>query len=420
MNQAIQEVGNLLSNLTINNGKMSEGEIKTMIDQAVMAASLRQKREFDKEIGNLKKQLSDLELTQTIAVEEYKEIEISPLVSCNESLDVVKSLPEFEGKIEQYVSWRQAAHTAYKVYTKYEGSSKYYQAVAIIRNKIRGSADAVLASFNTVLNFKAIIARLDFTYADKRPIYLIEQELSTLRQGNRSVLEFYDQVEQKLTLLTNKTTMTYDPNVVPTLNEKYRADALRTFISGLKRPLCDILFSSRPSNLPAALALAQEVEANHERYIFATSFANRSNVTNKSTLNKDSEEKSLIKNQFPQKSFDKDPFIKSQPHERNPHFTKTQNQFQQKQVDTPEPMDIDPSTSRYRQWTNGKQQNYDSQNTGKRHNDSARFTGPKIQRINQMIPEQGQYSELAEEHALDLEVGVDNINFLGVNPSFHS
>ena len=181
MNQAIQEVGNLLSNLTINNGKMSEGEIKTMIDQAVMAASLRQKREFDKEIGNLKKQLSDLELTQTIAVEEYKEIEISPLVSCNESLDVVKSLPEFEGKIEQYVSWRQAAHTAYKVYTKYEGSSKYYQAVAIIRNKIRGSADAVLASFNTILNFKAIIARLDFTYSDKRPIYLIEQELSTLR-----------------------------------------------------------------------------------------------------------------------------------------------------------------------------------------------------------------------------------------------
>ena len=47
-------------------------------------------------------------------------------------------------------------------------------------------------------------------------------------------------------------------------------------------------------------------------------------------------------------------------------FTKTRNQYQQKQVDTPEPMNIDPSTSRYRQWTNDKKQNYDSQKTGKK------------------------------------------------------
>ena len=146
-------------------------------------------------------------------------------------------------------------------YCLYENSSKQYQAVAIIRNKIRGSADTTLASFNTVLNFKAIIARLDFTYADKRPIYLIEQELSTLRQGDLSVIEFFDIVEKKLALITNKTMMTQDERVVSALNDKYRMDGLRTFISGLRKPLCDILFSSQPKDLPTALALAQEVEA---------------------------------------------------------------------------------------------------------------------------------------------------------------
>ena len=35
--------------------------------------------------------------------------------------------------------------------------------------------------------------------------------------------------------------MKYDNEMVKILNEKYRLDALRTFISGLKKPLCDIL-----------------------------------------------------------------------------------------------------------------------------------------------------------------------------------
>lgn len=107
------------------------------------------------------------------------------------------------------------------------------------------------------------------------PIYLIEQELSTLRQGSLSCLEFYDEVEKKLTLLANKTIMSYETTVADTINEKYRADALRVFIPGLRKPLCDILFASRPADLPSALALAQEVDANHERYVFAANFATR-------------------------------------------------------------------------------------------------------------------------------------------------
>lgn len=171
------------------------------------------------------------------------------------------------------MSWRQDAHTAYEVFKTYQGSSRHFQAVGIIRNKIKGSADAVLASFNTVLNFDPIIARFDFTYADKRPIYLIEQQLSTLRQGNLSVIQYFDEIEKKLTLLTNKTIMTHEGPIADSICEKYRADALRIFISGLKRPLCDILFASRPSDLPSALALAQEVESNRERYLFASNFA---------------------------------------------------------------------------------------------------------------------------------------------------
>jgi len=139
----------------------------------------------------------------------------------------MKSLPDFEGKNKTYVSWRKAEHKAYKVYEKYGGSSKHYQALGILRNKIKGSADMVLSSFDTPLNFKAIINRLDFTYADKCPVYLVEQEMSTLRQGNMTLLQYYDEVEKKLTLLINKTIMTYENTVAASMIEKYRAQKNR-------------------------------------------------------------------------------------------------------------------------------------------------------------------------------------------------
>lgn len=179
----------------------------------------------------------------------------------------------------------------------------------------------MLSSFNTVLNFKAIISRLDFAYADKRPIHLIEQELSTLRQGKLSVVGFYDEVERKLTLIINKTIMTHGGNTTPieSLNSKYREDALRVFIPGLNRPLCDILFSSIPSDLPSALALAQELESNQARSMFAQSF-NRQSI------------------QGPRQY----PYLSQ-------YRTIQPDQQRQTQTQRTVPMDVDPSLSRFRQ-----------------------------------------------------------------------
>jgi len=45
-------------------------------------------------------------------------------------------------------------------------------------------ANDALTHNRTVLNFDAIMARLDFGFSDKRPIHNIEQELSVLTQEN--------------------------------------------------------------------------------------------------------------------------------------------------------------------------------------------------------------------------------------------
>lgn len=316
-------------------------------------------------------------------------------------------------------------HTAYKVFEKYDNISKHYQAVAIIRNKIRGSADATLASFNTVLNFKAIIARLDFTFADKRPIYLIEQELSTLRQGGLNVLEFYDLIEKKLSLLTNKTAMTYDKEICQTFNDKYRADALRTFISGLRKPLSDILFASRPSSLPTALAMAQEVEANHERYAFASSFANRTNNNNNNSqpqnYNKrkdDIRQKKYPATSNPPQNYQNTQNAQNSPMTKNPYFNNKQsNESHQRGQDRLEPMDVDPSSSKFRQATTAWNPN--GSNFQKREANSDRYSGKKFQKVNYIAEDLEPYEERAELEVTDVEEE-DRINFLGETPSYRS
>lgn len=264
-----------ISDRTVEDGNnMDPKNLKVMLDAAIEQAVLTTKNEFQSIIANLTAQVESLRPPS--APEDYREIEIRSGVQCDESLDIVKSVPEFKGEQEKYVSWRQAATTAHKLFEPHVGSSKYFQAVAILRNKVTGNADTALSAYNTVLNFKAIIARLDFTYMDKKSIFTLEQELSTLRQGQKTILNFYDEVERKLTAIINKVIMSHegDNSLITSLNQKYRDDALRVFVSGLRKPLCDTLFSCKPSDLPTALALAQELETNQNRYHFAAIYNN--------------------------------------------------------------------------------------------------------------------------------------------------
>lgn len=67
---------------------------------------------------------------------------------------------------------------AYKIYETYNGSSRHYQAVLIIRSKVRGVAEAALASFNTPLHFEAIINRQTSLIATSGPFMLSNKNLA--------------------------------------------------------------------------------------------------------------------------------------------------------------------------------------------------------------------------------------------------
>jgi len=189
-------------------------------------------------------------------------------VPCDLPLHIVKSIPDFTGIQDEYVAWRQSATYAYELFKLYNGSSAHYQAVTIIRNKIRGPARALLVSYNTMLNFDAILARLDCSYADKTSLHLLRQGLESVRQGDQTFMQYYDEVERKLTLVTNKIVIRHDTERATLLNTEVRGDILHVFISGLKKSLRAVVFPAQPRDLPAALALAREAEASIERCMY--------------------------------------------------------------------------------------------------------------------------------------------------------
>ena len=265
---------------------MDPEHLQQIVSSAVVAALQAQQTIVDRQVAELKSAVEALSVRQPVG-ERFEDCVIDRNIQCDEGLDIVKSIPEFTGVKKEYLTFRRAAETAYKVFQDFQGSARHYQATAIIRNKIKGAASDKLTGYGTALNFRAIISRLDSEYGDKRPIHLVEQEMSTLRQGGSTVAQFYDEVQQKLTLLMNKTLVEYqDKSFAQKLNRKYRRDALRVFISGLKRNLSDTLFSAQPKDLPSALALAEEMEWNKERYNFASSFSSNQESTTKGFLGK--------------------------------------------------------------------------------------------------------------------------------------
>jgi len=170
------------------------------------------------EIVNLRSQLSH----KIKSVEDYQKEIIFPNIKCDTSYEIIKSVREYKGEEDKYVSWRESAEIAMGQYAR--GSERFYSALSILRNKITGMA----INNGTIFNFDAIMARLDFVFSDKRPIHIIEQELSVLSQGKFSIMDYYGTVNKKLILLINKTIMTYGKNkpITAEMNEKHRKFSL--------------------------------------------------------------------------------------------------------------------------------------------------------------------------------------------------
>lgn len=238
-------------------------------------------------------------------VETYRDVSVTVSVPKDVSLDIFKTLPEFDGDRSKYATWRSTTNTAIGLLKNHPTSMRYFEALMIIRNKIVGAVSNIINNYNTAFNYEAIISRLDFTYADKRPMYILEQELTVLQQGKTTFDEFFDKVNEKLNSIVNKINMSYkEDQTAKAFIDEANEKALRTFITGLNNRKGEVLYASKPKSLPEAYAMLQTILNDQERI----SYANRFNK---------SEERQTLRNpqfrpiQFQNRNFENQPINKA-------------------------------------------------------------------------------------------------------------
>lgn len=96
-----------------------------------------------------------------------------------------------------------------KLIERFKPHPKYEAALGIIRAKITGPASDVLTNNKTAYNADAIIGRLDLSYADQRPLYIVEAEMTSIKQLGKTLQEYYDTINQALNMVISKIVMSY-------------------------------------------------------------------------------------------------------------------------------------------------------------------------------------------------------------------
>lgn len=204
--------------------------------------------------------------TSNITVTEYTDVVPVYTNGTDIQLDAFKVIHDFNGDRKVYRSWRTQVSKMMKQIENFKTHPKYAAALAIIRAKITGVASDILINNNTAHDIDAIIDRLDFSYADQRPLYVIEAEMTTIRQHSKTLQEFYDSINQALNMVLTKIAMTYkEAAEQKSLVAETQSKAVRTFITGLNSPLIrTTLYGNMPNSLSRAFAIAQTIQYDNQ------------------------------------------------------------------------------------------------------------------------------------------------------------
>lgn len=176
--------------------------------------------------------------------------------------DTVKELQVFEGNPVQYISWVHAVENILKDFEIIREKPLYRAILQHIRQKIRGSANAALISYNIFDDDWDSIKRiLSLHYADKRDIRTLEHQMNQLSQKGSKLDEFYAAVNHQFSLIINKIrSENHSEETISALVDTYRNRALDVFVRGLNGDLSRMLIIQRPKTLPEAYTSCLELQ----------------------------------------------------------------------------------------------------------------------------------------------------------------
>lgn len=195
--------------------------------------------------------------------------QVDALISASRIPDTIKLIPTYGGDRKGLTAWLSIVDTTLALYEALSNTDLYGVWVQQIRNKIIGEAMKALEGGRANMTWPEIKRSLTDYFGDKRELSTLTQEIPYLRQGNKSLHEYYHSCGNLLNTIEDKIRL--DP-----LNEGHEDAIMRVlseqvkngFIDGLNDPYDKYTRNYRPATLLDAYQCAQQQVAAEERKTF--------------------------------------------------------------------------------------------------------------------------------------------------------
>lgn len=194
--------------------------------------------------------------------------------------DVIKMIPGYDGSIKGLPAWIDSVEQKLECATVHVPAAEKETVLkiwtSIIRDKISGKANEALLSNQTECKWEAIksfLDRLVDRFGDKRDLSSIIGRTLYVKQGNRSVEEFYSECAEILADLNAKVIL--NPGLKPCAKEvmaSYEAMLTNAFVDGLDSSISSLTRTGRAVTLVSAFQHAMEHENANKRREEANKF----------------------------------------------------------------------------------------------------------------------------------------------------
>lgn len=189
--------------------------------------------------------------------------------------DVIKMIPGYSGIELELPAWLDSVERKLECAKQTVPQDKIAIVTpiweSIIRDKITGKANEALLMSNTDCTWVAIKDKLKERFGDKRDLSTIIGKIPYLKQGAKSVEEFFFECDALLSDIKTKVMLDDDMKLCgKTIVATHEAMLLNAYIDGLHEPISSLTRTSRPSTLLSAYqhALDQANAANRRREKF--------------------------------------------------------------------------------------------------------------------------------------------------------
>lgn len=170
--------------------------------------------------------------------------------------DFIKNIPDYYGESGNLLNFINTCNPVAEVISGVDPLIQPFWLTAL-RNKVKGIASDRLRLYGNPTDWNAIKLILNRHFTDHRDERTLYNQLSTLKQSNNTIIQFYDKILELVTTLNEKVTGNYENlDIRQAMIQRNLNEGLDTFMKGVREPLKTILLSRSPSTLYEAYDVA--------------------------------------------------------------------------------------------------------------------------------------------------------------------